>query len=264
MRQTKHPQPVKHVGEPSNGLQTKAIAYQSKQELVYSALKEAIIFCSIPPGERLVIRDLAASLGVSETPVRMAIGRLASERLVQEVAYAGGVVTSIGYEETRDLHAILEALQGLAAERAAVRRTDDDVARLRAVLEELENLSSDTTYEKFLALNNRFHTEIAVTSGISTLPEMTVDLLSRVGRANNFHIWRESSNPILWSTQSHRASALVEHRKILQAIERRRPEAARTAVAEHYARSMRDFEQHLAEMRRIREGNVGQVSRQSE
>ena len=58
--------------------------YKNKQEIAYDEIKNAIITCRFQPGDQLVIRTLAAQLGVSEIPVREALKRLISENYVTE------------------------------------------------------------------------------------------------------------------------------------------------------------------------------------
>ena len=53
--------------------------HRTKQEFVYRTLRAAIIRCELPPGERLVIDDLARQLAVSAIPVREALQLLQSE-----------------------------------------------------------------------------------------------------------------------------------------------------------------------------------------
>ncbi len=95
--------------------------YRTKQDLVYLTLKEFILSSVLRPGERLVIRDLAAKLGVSETPIRAAITRLSSEGLVEQASHFGAVVGSVSDEDIFEIHLLVGAIQGLAAARAAAR-----------------------------------------------------------------------------------------------------------------------------------------------
>ena len=64
----------------------------TKQQFVYSTLRESIIRCELAPGTRLVIDDLAKQFHVSIIPVREALRLLQSEGLVQSVAHVGATV----------------------------------------------------------------------------------------------------------------------------------------------------------------------------
>lgn len=87
------------------------------------------------PGEKLKLRDLAAQMGISPTPVREALARLISELALEQVGHHSvrvPVLTEARFCEIRDLRMTLE---GEAAARAAAHATPEDVATLQALHE---------------------------------------------------------------------------------------------------------------------------------
>lgn len=87
------------------------------------------------PGEKLKLRDLAAQMGISPTPVREALARLISELALEQVGHHSvrvPVLTEERFCEIRDLRMTLE---GEAAARAAAHATPEDVATLQALHE---------------------------------------------------------------------------------------------------------------------------------
>ncbi|CAN5233058.1 GntR family transcriptional regulator [soil metagenome] len=85
------------------------------------------------PGEKLKLRNLAAEMGISPTPVREALARLISEQALEQVGHHSvrvPLMTEERFCEVRDLRLMLE---GEAAARAALRSTPADVARLEAM-----------------------------------------------------------------------------------------------------------------------------------
>jgi len=99
-------------------------------------LRELVLTGEIPPGERVNEVELAHRLGISRGPLREAIRHLASEGLLVLVPNRGAHVPKADEDEVRALFELRTALECAAAELAASRRTDDDVAKLRAVCAE--------------------------------------------------------------------------------------------------------------------------------
>jgi DNA-binding GntR family transcriptional regulator len=95
-------------------------------------LREAIMRAELEPGERLTEDELAAWLGVSRTPVREALARLASEGLVVIDANRGARVAPFDPDEIRDLVQLSRELVLLAQRLAALRATDEEIRTMRS------------------------------------------------------------------------------------------------------------------------------------
>ncbi|RKT53482.1 GntR family transcriptional regulator [Saccharothrix australiensis] len=100
------------------------------------ALRELVLTGEITPGARVNEVELAARLGISRGPLREAIRHLASEGLLVLVPHRGAHVPAANPADVRALFELRTALECAAAELAASRRTDVDVARLREVCAE--------------------------------------------------------------------------------------------------------------------------------
>jgi DNA-binding GntR family transcriptional regulator len=94
-------------------------------------LRNAIVSGELEPGERLTEDELAAWLGISRTPVREALGRLAAAGLVQLDANRGARVAPLDPAEMLDLVQVSRELVILAQRLAAERAGDDELATLR-------------------------------------------------------------------------------------------------------------------------------------
>ncbi|HEX6342431.1 GntR family transcriptional regulator [Umezawaea sp.] len=99
-------------------------------------LRELVLTGEIPPGERVNEVELAQRLGISRGPLREAIRHLSSEGLLVLVPNKGAHVPQADADDVRALFELRTALECAAAELAASRRTDADVARLREVCAE--------------------------------------------------------------------------------------------------------------------------------
>ena len=69
--------------------------HQTKQGMVYAALREAIMRGELPPGRRLIIAEIAQRLRVSPIPVREALQSLQAEGLVENVPHSGATAAAI-------------------------------------------------------------------------------------------------------------------------------------------------------------------------
>lgn len=103
---------------------------------VHAALLELITGGQIQPGERVVIERLADQLGVSQTPVREAVARLAQEGLVVEAPNGRLHIVALSEPYVRDVFLVRGALEGLGIELATPRIGAGDLAALRAQLAE--------------------------------------------------------------------------------------------------------------------------------
>jgi DNA-binding GntR family transcriptional regulator len=97
---------------------------------IYRGLKAAVLNGELAPGEVLNEAELARRWEVSRTPVREAIRQLEQEHLVRWSPRRGATVAGITVAGVRDLYEVREALEGLAAQLAAHRATEEEVGEL--------------------------------------------------------------------------------------------------------------------------------------
>lgn len=95
-------------------------------DAAYDRLREEILHWRLLPGTALSEIDLAARLGVSRTPLRAALARLALEGLVDTSRGRTGVVSDVSTESITELFELREALETQAA-RLVARRRDPEV-----------------------------------------------------------------------------------------------------------------------------------------
>ena len=131
-------------------------------EHVYLLLKAEVINDQFAAGERIVIESVAIRLGVSPTPVREALARLAGEQLVSFRAYVGySALPPLSVTELRDLFEAREVIECAGAVRACERSTEADLARLREIDARIRagHYGKDR-YSEFVSFvndNQRFH-----------------------------------------------------------------------------------------------------------
>lgn len=143
---------------------------------IYEAVKQMIGTEPLVPGARIDEGAIAAQLGVSRTPLREAIARLASEGLVEQRPYRGNYVRDFSPKEIDDLYETRKVLEGLAARRAVVHASDDELAELAAILDDVQQALDAHDLEGYAAADQRFHTAIARLSRNASL----IDSLDRL------------------------------------------------------------------------------------
>lgn len=146
---------------------------------VYAALKRRVLTCVLKPGQRLVEAELCASLKVSRTPLREALNRLANEGLVVPSPFRGYSVAPLTARDFHDLCEVRRLIEPAVAALAAERATADDLARLREYAPLAYTPGDRRSYGNYLAVNSRFHLEIARCARNRHLESLVVTVLDR-------------------------------------------------------------------------------------
>jgi DNA-binding GntR family transcriptional regulator len=189
--------------------------------LVAERLRGEIVAGGLEAGSRLRQVEIARRFGVSTTPVREALAALQREGLVRLHPQRGAVVFIPTVADLREHYEIRAALESLAAARAAERFEPDWAAPLELLLDEMRDAPPA---ERYLELNQRFHTGVYERSGRMRLVEMIARL--RDASSAYLNIYRAAADfPV------ERLDA--EHREILAACLARDPERAAAAARVH-------------------------------
>lgn len=221
-------------------------------EQAYRRLKELILTGSLRPEERLAEAQMAERLGVSRTPLRQALSRLAQEKLIARRSRSGYVVADLDAPTVRDLVGLREALDVYAARVAALVATEADIARMRTCLGHLEEVvrcpnPKEQQIAVELDMGLRIHVIIAESTGNIAL----LDTVKQVYQRLQLAIWME----VLWVDQG--ARRLAEHREIVAAICAHDPERSAQAARSHVQRTLQN-------MLRVLETRERMVNRQND
>lgn len=129
---------------------------ETKQDYAYRALKELITEGRLLPGQRIVGSRIATELGVSAIPVREALVRLESERLVTIRPHIGAIVALVTRSMVRDTLEALAIAEGYAT-RLARPRASAIVPTLREAQRRMATAHEQEDWEEFTASNRAFH-----------------------------------------------------------------------------------------------------------
>lgn len=189
------------------------------------------------PGEKLKLRDLAAEMGISPTPVREALARLISEQALEQVGHHSvrvPVMDEQRFAEVRELRLVLE---GRAATHAAAHATTADVRRLEALHELMASQREEGDAAAELLAAERFHMELYALARMPVLQRMVEGLWLQCG-------------PLMRALHTH---ALAQprrqhpHHQVLRGLRKGDGEVARKGVEEEIERTSAPILAYLRE-----------------
>lgn len=197
-------------------------------ETAYRFIRSAIIRGELATGQTLLESRLAERIGVSRTPVREALSRLANEGLVVLGRYRRGQVASFTMADVAEVFRLRGRLEGHAARRACHRISAADIARLEAIEDEMEAAFTELGWHRHLPrfdeLNNEFHAIIARAADSPRLEKILASSLELP--ASIFNFYSEALDER--TARTHR-----QHREIIAALKARNPDWAEAAMSAH-------------------------------
>lgn len=206
------------------------VTYESLGDQVYRRLRDLVVGQHYVPGSRLKMERLCRELGVSRTPVWDAIRRLETEGLIHTVPRQGVFVLNHDPEHIRQLIAVREALEGLAARLAAEKFTPQDGESLGVVLNDLVAAARAADLDRYARHTVDFHNRILAASQNQVLARLLENIYAQM------HVLRLHS--------LHRTKrldvGLSEHIEIHAAVTARDPDRAERAAREHARRVLGD------------------------
>jgi DNA-binding GntR family transcriptional regulator len=192
----------------------------------YAALKRAITAVDIydhPHEIRLDERELSEGLGISRTPLREAMTVLEQEGFVRTRPRRGIYLVRKTKREIVEIITVMAALECMAARLAARNASDADIAELRRLMGGFETGGEAADSEEYSDANIAFHQAIIRMSGCTLLAEMT----------GNLFIHMRAIRKITIHQANRAVRSVVDHMRIIEALERRDTEAAERLAREH-------------------------------
>jgi GntR family transcriptional regulator, rspAB operon transcriptional repressor len=198
---------------------------------IYSDLRAELVSLARRPGEAVSEAEIALAYGVSRTPVREAILKLADEGLVDIFPQSGIFVSRIPIAALPEAIIIRKALEETTTRMAAERATASQLLNLHAVLERQREAAAAKDREGFHQADETFHAGIAEVAGYPGIWPLILQVKVHVDR------FRRLTLPQI----GRMAEVIAEHEPILAAIEAHNPERARLAMASHLERLLDDI-----------------------
>jgi DNA-binding GntR family transcriptional regulator len=201
-------------------------AAASFRDQAYVALKRAITDADIYAHReeiRLDDRALAQALGVSRTPIREAMTLLEKEGFLRTVPRRGVFIIRKTKKQILEMIEMWAALESMAARLATVNASDEDIGKLRHMFDSFRSETPAEHIQEYSEANIAFHQAIIGLSGSHLMGQTIENLFIHVRAIRRMTI-----------SQSDRAArSIVDHMRIIEALERRDTELAERLVREH-------------------------------
>jgi DNA-binding GntR family transcriptional regulator len=193
---------------------------------VYDVLQGRIISGDLEVGSRIHQENVSEELGVSRTPVREALARLAAGGLVELLPNRGARVAEVAFDDMRISYEARLALEPLAARYAAERHGPEDLKRIKAALAEQRRArGTRATYEAI----RRFH--------LAVVDAARSPLIARFASS----LWSGRIGLHVFLRQADRAALdadVDEHRVIAEVIQQRDGDRAEQLMHDHISTSL--------------------------
>jgi DNA-binding GntR family transcriptional regulator len=206
---------------------------------VYQQIRAMILSGELAAGASVTELGLAQQCGVSRTPVREALHQLELEELVELIPNKGVVILGISPEDICDIFRIRSMLEGSVAERAAMRGGEEDIKRLREIVELTEFYIDRGQMQKLQMMDGQFHQLIYEMSGSRMFKRVLKDMHYYIG------LTREAS----LKCEGRAVQSVKEHRAVLEAIAQHDGKKAGKLMKQHVNKALENvLKRHLQEV----------------
>lgn len=185
--------------------------YKPLRDVIFEALREAIIIGELKPGERLMEIQLSEKMGVSRTPVREAIRKLELEGFVDMIPRRGAQVADLSNKQIADVLEVRASLDGLATQLATQRITKDELDALKNIQAQFCSSVEKENIQGAIKKDAEFHDIIYSASRNERLVTILNNLREQVHRFRVMYIKDIGSLRTL----------IEEHDEIVRAIEQK-------------------------------------------
>jgi DNA-binding GntR family transcriptional regulator len=228
---------------------TSKVLRPTESQRVYNELRRRILSVQLLPGSEIDEVKLAAEFGVSRTPFREALIRLAAEELVVLTPNRSAKVPVLDFAEVGELFDALEITQRVVARWAALRCTADDIDDLRRAANAYADAVSRRDLEGMRDANFQYHKALGDACGNRYYQKLNEKLLLRSLRLAQLTISKAPTGKAAYN--AYFAEVNMEHGRLIELIQLRNSDAAEEIIRDHIRqfriRSLDSLRLNLAE-----------------
>lgn len=207
---------------------------KSLTTVIFEKIRDDILNGKYKKGEKIVEAKLADEFNVSRTPVREALKQLELDDLVENIPNRGVVVKGISKQDIIDIFTIRLAIEGIAIEWAIERMDEEDLQKIKEIYELMEFYTFKKDIEKFAELNTKFHEAIYRATKSRYLENVL----------KNYQVFMKVVRYQSLEKPGRLETALLEHKRILDALQIKDIENAKQVVLEHVRHSRETAEDY--------------------
>ena len=206
------------------------------REKVYEYLKSSVLSGRFNPGKRLTEEHLASEIGVSRTPVREALHKLASEGLIKSLDTRGFIASADSKDEIEEMFDIRASLEGYALRLASEIISEETLKGLDGFIENAEDALRRKKINEVFKWNTRFHDALH-------------DLVAHKPRFHRLitnmrkYVLRYRKDTLHYLDGARRT--IDGHRKIMMALRLKEPDLCERIMREHIQEAKEDAMQSL-------------------
>jgi len=207
--------------------------YELLNQKAYRVLKRAIIRGELTPNSKLILSEIAKSLGISNTPIREAVNKLASEGLVKIIPNKGIIVKEINIDDMREILEIRAFLDGLIAKLTTKKISDKEIRDMMEIVNKMEHCVKVDDRVTYNDLDIKFHDFLLSIAGNNMLK----------GIYNNLIVHSHSYRLRTLKIPDRMEKSLKEHLEIALKIKERNCDEANRVSQEHIESILRSIEE---------------------
>jgi DNA-binding GntR family transcriptional regulator len=206
----------------------------TESERAYAAISELIRTGAFAAGDPLRESSIASRIGVSRTPVREALRRMAAEGTVEFEPNRGATLALLSPADVGHLFDLRALLEPYGARLAAERRTDEQLASLEELYEQMSLEEAVSDLDAISTLNTRFHNEILEAAGAPIVRDTVAAVTRRSIVRSTFGRYTPTQH---LRSQQH-------HRDLIDAIRAGNASWAESTMRAHIEAGREAYDQH--------------------
>lgn len=216
-------------------------------QYVYEAVRERIINMEFRPGASIDEARLVRLFGVSRTPIREALVRLASDGLVILLPNRGAMVAALSIDTVRDYIEAMDVCQRAVVRLAAIRRQSDDLAAIEERRLAFEAAAAKRDIQGMNLANHDFHAAVGAACHNAYLAKAYHHLLTDALRLSWITLTYEYSSQKVYS--NYIDSIIDQHRGLAETIAAQDTEAAEALGRAHVELARQRFIDYISQAR---------------
>lgn len=199
----------------------------SISEVIYQNIRDSILSRKLKPNQRLKIQEIAKHLGVSQTPVREAIQRLAAEKYLTISARSGVSVVEVGIEESHELAQMIRILDIACIGEAIEGFPAGLLAEIKTATQKMIAHAKEKKIDLYIQLNCKIHNLIWVTYRNSIIRQTLIQAQERLLIVENQYVYYSADPESL-------DKYIKDHIDLVEAIEQKNAKGAQKILTYHW------------------------------
>jgi DNA-binding GntR family transcriptional regulator len=195
------------------------------QDLVAYSLRRWVADGTLRPGDRINVDAVAESVGCSVIPVREALRMLVKENIITIIPHRGAFVRALSSDEIAEVYWLRQILETRALEKAVPNLEEEDLVKLGEMIEEMDRVIAVGGVLEYMDIDREFHLAMYRKHNSSYLMGLCEDAY------HASHAYRLAHAALPGRAQQGN----LEHRAILNALQRRDTAAAQTILIKHFS-----------------------------